>query len=196
MTERPPPRQWKWHPWALLTAGAGSIALRLAGESDPDRELLRRIPAKWQDAIGAAFLAAFWIVAGLWLWRAVRTRGRGPGHGPEDLGHPYEFELELAHNGDRVKLRVALARRTMSFDLLDARARFGALDPPLPPSVRVEDVRALRPEPSRLVLDVETAEGPQTVTLIPGSYADRQRFLWEVAVLRPDLFDAPAPQPA
>ncbi len=163
----------------------------------PDRAR-RFLPQPWADQVLVALTLALILVGVAWavvsLVALARRRARGPGHGPEDLGHPYDLVLETTEL--RLPLRLTVGSDSMSFEVTGPFAKLGDLDPPLPARVPLADVRQIELKPSRVVLHAETPAGEQAVALVPRTYADRQRFVWEMAVRIPDLFDAAGRDPA
>jgi hypothetical protein len=189
VTTLSPSRRWRWTKWGIAAVAlfwAVRIALNF-GLRDVEAPPLRDGSRRAKLVLLVVFLCVV-VGWGIWRWTRRHTAARGPGHGPEDLGHPYEMELELAPNAGRVAVRLIVEESGLRLEVRDDRTPYVRLDPPVPAHVPFTDVRALDVGSSRLVLDVTTPAGAQSLPLVPGTYADRQRLLWELAVRRPELF--------
>jgi hypothetical protein len=184
----PPPRRWKWHPWGVLLSVVQWLALVVVLHV-AERDGPALLPPGVYTALVAVLATTGCVVLVLAVVGAVRGRARGKG--PLDLGRPYDVEFEIAHNGPRMWLRVTVGPEALTLEQQSQLVTLGGLDPPLPERVPLGDVLRIDLQRSRIVLHVRCDGGEQALALVPRSYAERQRFVWEMAVRRADLFDAP-----
>ena len=121
--------------------------------------------------------------------REARAQGRWP------LGEPYEVELDIGCSGSRAWHRLQISEAALEF--ADMKVFGASLRSPL------RDISAIRVRASWI--EIAETQGVR-IRLVPRSYADRQRLLWELAVRVPDAFEfaaedappgvpAPAPEP-
>jgi hypothetical protein len=183
-----PRRRWRFLPAVVVAYATFEVLLK----SKVLEAAARHVPDAWARGIVVALTLAFWsaIAWALWtVWRRV-FRTRGPGRGPADLGHPYEFHVETARGGRRAPVRLVLSPDELKIRPSGPHALVGGFDPPLPDGVPLAALRSVDPRPATIVVAFDGPSGPESLAFAPSSYADRQRFLWELAVLRADLFDA------
>jgi hypothetical protein len=190
-----PPRRWKPYLWFTGVTTALYVAFQVVRRLEIDVVV---VPRPWVRPLYILIGVVFWgaVIWGFVVLVRRQLHPRGPGHGPQDLGHPHDVGLELARNGERIPIRLVIGAEGLDVTLRSTKHGFGTFDPPLPERIALADVRALRVEAARLVLDVETAGGPQSLPLFPATYADRQRLIWEMAVRRPELFEGRGAGPA
>lgn len=99
--------------------------------------------------------------------REVRVGGRWP------LGEGYQVGLDVGGSGLRVASRLEIDEVALEFGVMD---RF---------TIPVAGVDAIRVRPSW----IEIEGAGRLVRIAPGSYADRERLLWELAVRCPDAME-------
>jgi len=137
----------------------------------------RFIPPSAKPWVYGMILGAFWVMAVWTLGRFVRDKLRlrralrefrasgGPGRFP--LGAPYAVELDMWDNGGRVP-------HVMSLDERGARFTSRGV---LAGGFEFEGVDVVRVHAAW----IELVSGDESVRVVPRSYADRERLLWELA---------------
>jgi hypothetical protein len=169
-------RTWRdWSPW-----GAFFVAYYLLGGG-----LDRVVAPEWRRLIDAAIVALFGTLLSWTIGRGVRDAIRrrsatrrlrsATDAGRRPLGEPYDVELDLWDNGGRIP-------HTIRFDEHGATFRRRQ---PFSRGVEFVGIDVVRVRASW----IEIVSGDESVRVVPGSYADRERMLWELAVRWSEAID-------
>jgi hypothetical protein len=163
--------------WLFLGGGAALLFASFTQFPFADRELPR-----WTAYVRVAAFLAFFVLA-IWGWR---TRFRG------------DAKLKAVRKGERWQLGESYAvavdercdgKRAPTVLAIDEEAlEFGTLDPKRTP---LDAVVAVRVRSSWIEIETKGAR----FRLVPSSYADRERLLWELAYRRADAFEFAAEKP-
>jgi hypothetical protein len=185
----PKRRRRSWLDWLRVGAFFAFYVAMIKGPP-------RFIPAEWTNWIAGAVAVAFWSLV-IWMIvrfvrdeirdrRAFRTLHDVRDGGRWPLGARYAVELDAWCNGGRVWHTMRIDERGVTFRPrapLSRRIDFVGID--------VVHVHASW---------IEIVSGNESVRVVPRSYADRERMLWELAVRWPDALnrgiDAIAAHPA
>jgi hypothetical protein len=179
------PTTWR-DAWRIIAFTALYVAIRL----NLDRYLPPAVAPWVIGVVTALFIAAFvwWIV---WIGRdhvrdrrAFRTLRRVHEGGRWPLGEPYDVELDAWDNGGRVWHTMRIDERAVTFR---SHAPFSR-------PIEFVGVDIVRVHASW----IEIVSLDESVRVVPRSYADRERLLWELAVRWPDAIhrgidEIPAP---
>ena len=127
-------------------------------------------------ALAVAFLAGAVGVTSLVIDRRTRRRIRdGRKDGRWAIGEPYQVQFEFRGRKGRSAGELHVGKEDLSI-LVDFQEAV---------SIELAEVKSVRVR--RTAIDVHTPH--EVLALVPASYADRERLLWELAVRCPDAMD-------